>query len=105
MTTKGKYADGKKQIEKDKKSLQAFAVENLKGRMKKDVDHELYSYPGFVVMPNCPRPNSAVKPSNGVFKEDCENLEAFSKWWDKNVKRKAVVDQELFNYLVMRWVT
>ena len=102
--TRGKFAQAAKQLDKDRKSLQTFIEENVKSRMKREIDPELFStYPGFVVMPNCPRPDgSVVNPPTGVFKEDCENVEAFSKWWDKNVKRVTGFDQELFEYLVMR---
>ena len=54
--TKGKFALANKQLDKDKQSLHAFAVANLRGKKKKSVDEELYVYPGFVVMPNCARP-------------------------------------------------
>ena len=102
--TSGKFAQAAKQIEKDKKSLQAFIEENVQRRKKRKIDLELLStYPGFVVMPNCPCPDgSVVNPPTGVFKENCESVEAFSKWWDKNVKRVTGFDQELFEYLVMR---
>ena len=102
--TRGKFSQAAKQLDKDRQSLQAFIEENVKGRMKKEIDHELFStYPGFVVMPNCPCPDdSVVNPPTGVFKEDCENVEAFSKWWDEYVKRVTGFDQELFEYLVIR---
>ena len=102
--TRGKFSQAAKQLDKDRQSLQAFIEENVKGRMKKEIDHELFStYPGFVVMPNCPCPDdSVVNPPTGVFREDCENVEAFSKWWDEYVKRVTGFDQELFEYLVMR---
>ena len=102
--TRGKFAQAAKQLDKDRKSLQAFIEENVKGRMKRKIDPELFStYPGFVVMPNysC-SDGSVVNPSTGVFKGNCQNVEAFSKWWDKNVKRVTGFDQELFEYLVMR---
>ena len=73
LKTAGKYSKAQKQIEKDKKTLQAFVDENLKGKLKRDMDADIYKYPGFVVMPNCPLPN--VKPAIGVFKEDCKNVE------------------------------
>ena len=104
--TKGKYSKAEEQIKKDKKALQAFVNENLVGKFKRDMDAEIYRYPGFVVMPNCPRPNnSPVTPSIGVFQEDCEDVEAFSKWWNTKVaevKRDAKFDHKLFEYLVMR---
>ena len=106
MKTKGKYCKAEEQIEKDKMALQAFVNENLGGKFKRDIDAEIYKYPGFVVMPNCPCPNdSVVKPSNGVFREDCEIVKAFSKWWNTKVaevKRDAEFDHKLFEYLVMR---
>ena len=104
--TKEKYSKAEEQIKKDKKALQAFVNENLGGKFKRDMDAEIYRYPGFVVMPNCPRPNnSPVTPSIGVFQEDCEDVEAFSKWWNTKVaevKRDAKFDHKLFEYLVMR---
>ena len=106
MKTKGKYRKAEKQIEKDKKALLAFVNENLEE--KGDMDAEIYKYPGFVVMPNCPRPRpkkSPVTSSIGVFQEDCGNVEAFSEWWKTKVagvKRDAEFDHKLFEYLVMR---
>ena len=106
MKRKGKYLKAQEQIEKDKMALQAFVNENLGGKFKRDMDAEIYKYPGFVVMPNCPCPNdSVVKPSNGVFQEDCENVKAFSQWWNTKVagvKRDAEFDHKLFECLVMR---
>lgn len=106
MKTKGKYPKAKEQIEKDKMALQAFVNENLGGKFKRDMDAEIYKYPGFIVMPNCPRPKkSPVTPSIGVFQEDCGNVEAFSEWWNTKVakvKRDAEFDHKLFEYLVMR---
>ena len=106
MKTKGKYLKPKEQIEKDKMALQAFVNENLGGKFKRDIDAEIYKYPGFVVMPNCPRPKeSPVTPSIGVFQEDCGNVKAFSEWWNTKVagvKRDAEFDHKLFEYLVMR---
>ena len=100
--TKDKFLLAKKQLEKDKQALQAFADQYLTGNLKKCVDKELFSYPGFVVMPNCSRPaNSVHIPPNGIFKEDCETVEAFSAWWEKNIVHKTI-SQEVFNCLVMR---
>ena len=102
--TRGKFAQAAKQLDKDRKSLQTFIEENVKGRMKREIDPELFStYPGFVVMPNCPRPDgSVVNPPTGVFKENCESVEAFSMWWDENVKRQTDIHQTLFEVFVMR---
>ena len=106
MKRKGKYLKAQEQIEKDKMALQGFVNENLGGKFKRDMDAEIYKYPGFVVMPNCPCPkDSVVKPSIGVFQEDCENVKAFSEWWNTKVagvKRDAEFDHKLFEYLVMR---
>ena len=106
MKPKGKYPKAKEQIEKDKMALQAFVNENLGGKLKRDMDAEIYKYPGFVVMPNCSRSKkSLVTPSIGVFQEDCENVKAFSEWWNTKVagvKRDAEFDHELFECLVMR---
>lgn len=70
------------------------------------MDSEMYKFPGFVVMPNCPRPNgSVVKPTIGVFQEDCENVNAFSEWWNTKiagVERDTPFDQTLYEYFVMR---
>ncbi|XP_022793616.1 uncharacterized protein LOC111332523 [Stylophora pistillata] len=161
-TTKKTFSDGKKQLEKDGQSLQAFLGRDLQDRMTKHIiqeshthqgfvtpsgpsvgnppngedcenvkaffeaneqllqrrqrlqelvgnikaiNNEVHKFPGFVVMPNCPCPkDSATKPANGVFMENCENVEAFSAWWDQNVKRKMDVKQELFEILVERFV-
>ena len=103
-STSGKFSDAAKQITKDKQALEAFIVNNIQGKMKREIGHELFAiFPGFVVMPNCPRPDgSVVNPSTGVFKENCESVEAFSKWWDENVKRPTVIHQKLFEVFVMR---
>jgi len=103
--TRGKFGLANQQLDKDQQSLHAFAVEYLQGKLKRDVDKEVYLYPGFVVMPNCPRPTSPqFQYKNGIFKEDCETVEAFSKWWEKNIKRKMTIDQEVFDCLVMRFI-
>ena len=95
--TKGKFSLAQEQLKKDKQALRAFAGQYLTGKLKKCVDEELFSYPeGFVVMPNCPRPaNSVNVPSNGIFKEDCETVEAFSAWWEKNIVRHKTISQEV----------
>ncbi|PFX25254.1 hypothetical protein AWC38_SpisGene10130 [Stylophora pistillata] len=106
--TPGQYSKAKAQLQKDKQALQVFVDENLSGKIKRDMDSEIYRYPGFVVMPNCPCPNGSVaKPATGVFLEDCEDVNAFSKWWNTKVAgvgRDTPFDQKLFEYLVMRFV-
>ena len=100
--TKGKFALADKQLEKDKESLRAFATANLSGEKKRSLDKEVHVYPGFVVMPNCCRPNSEHTPSNGIFKEDCESVDRFANWWDTKILREDSISQEVFNCLVMR---
>ena len=106
MKTLGKFAKGKKQVEKDKMVLNAFVDEILGGRLRRDMSSEMYEYPGFVVMPNCPCPkNPALIPSIGVFQENCKNVNAFSEWWNSkitDVERDNHFHQELYEYLVIR---
>lgn len=99
-----RFSEGNKRMLKDQQSIRPFATEQLQGRSKKtDIDHELFTYPGFFVMPDCQRPDgSVVCPSNGVFQENCKSVEAFSEWWDANIVRETVIKPELFEYLVMR---
>ncbi|PFX20938.1 hypothetical protein AWC38_SpisGene14592 [Stylophora pistillata] len=48
-------------------------------------------------MPNCPHPNDPkVDTDVGVFKEDCTDVEAFSKWWERWVEMKCDFSQEFF---------
>lgn len=101
-TTTRKFREGNKQLKKDKMSMQIFA-ENLKSTLKKKVNYELFSCPGYVVMPNCQNPNSALI-SNGIFLEDCKDVQSFSSWWDNNILPKKSPDQELYNCLVKRFV-
>ncbi|KAL9970678.1 hypothetical protein ACROYT_G023089 [Oculina patagonica] len=101
------FAEAQKQIAKDQESLKICAQQGLKGKCKELTGKEVYSYPGFVVMPNCPKDHESVtRPSKGIFAEDCENVDAFSEWWDKNIMRNGntSVDQTVFNSLVMRFV-
>lgn len=96
-----RYAED--QLEKDKKVLKAFINENLPGNLREEMNAVLYKYPGFVVMPNCP--GGKPKQPNGVFQEDCKDVDAFIKWWNLNVaavKKGPPFSQELFKYLVMR---
>lgn len=101
---KKRFREAEEQLEKDKKALKAFINENLPSSRTKDMNFVLYKYPGFVVMPNCPSPESS-KPSNGVFKEDCKDVGAFSDWWKTKVaevKGDTQFDQTLFEHLVKR---
>lgn len=99
------FAAGQQQIMKDKLSLLSIATDKLKGKRKELVQNEVYSYPGYVVMPNFPKDHlSETTPPDGIFAEDCENVEAFAEWWDKNIRRNGNtnVDQDVFNLFVMR---
>ena len=100
-TRSQQFASAKKQLEKDKMSIQYFATEHLNGKLKKKVKDELISCPCYVVMPNCPRPSPA-HTSNGIFLEDCKDVQAFSSWWDNNILPKENLDQELYDCLVKR---
>lgn len=106
MKTVGKFAIGKKQIEKDKMALKWFVDEILCGRLRRDMSSEMFKYPGFVVMPNCPCPKDpALIPSIGVFQENCENVNAFSEWWNSkiaDVERDTPFYQEVYECLVIR---
>ena len=100
-----KFVEAYEQLLKDQEILRAFASEKLRHKMGKDINKELFRYPGFVVMPNCTCPvDSVAVPSNGIFKEDCENVEAFSKWWKRNItnKRTTTFNRDLFKFLVLR---
>lgn len=99
--TKPQFSSAIKQLEKDKQSLQFFAAQHVQGKLKGRLKGKLYSGAGYVVMPNCPRPKS-VHTDNGIFKEDCESVEAFARWWDDNIVQEEPLDQELYNALVMR---
>ena len=99
----GRFSEGNKRMVTDRKSIRSFATEQLQGKEKTDIDHELYTYPGFLVTPDCQRPDgSVVLPSNGVFKEECKSVVAFSEWWDANIVRETDIKPELFEKLVMR---
>ena len=109
------YAKAQKQIDKDRDAMK-FYLEEVgiqKNKISKTVVDKLFPrFPGFVVMPNCPRPNSyASTHADGIFQEDCANVEAFAHWWDRSIGRSdqsendAVEDkvkEELFNLLVTR---
>ena len=93
----------KLQLDKDQECLQVFCLKHLEtsAKKRKGKDH-LYHSLGFVVMPNCPRPD--WETNYGIFKEDCETVEAFTEWWENNVsvKLKEPIDKELYDCMVMR---
>lgn len=92
------FGEANSQLEKDKESLKCFARENLKKKMNKELHGEQHAY---VVMPELERGNSP-HGSKGIFKEDVEDVEAFSKWWEDNILPRPYPDQEVYNCLVLR---
>lgn len=101
------YAKAQKQIDKDRDAMK-FYLEEVgipKHEISKTVVDKLFSrFPGFVVMPNCPRPDSSVSThADGIFQEDCASVEAFAQWWDRSIARSDHGQkEELFNLLVTR---
>lgn len=96
------FKKGEEQIEKAKKAIESF----LKKRFgkSKEFNRILYSFPGFVVMPNCPRPNQ-YHGSNGIFKEDCKDINSFKAWWEKAIvqpTKPEPFDSELYEELVKK---
>lgn len=109
------YGKAQKQIDKDRDAMKVYFEEVRKRKTKitgQDVDKLFFRFPGFVVMPNCPRPaSSASTYADGIFQEDCVSVEAFSHWWNRSIgcseqgEKDAVenvVKEELFNVLVTR---
>lgn len=98
------FRAAQKQIDKDKESLNFFAKNRfVKGTCKRKLP--IFDYPGFVVMPNCRRPQpTSVPHDNGVFQEDCSNLESFRSWWDQNVVKDDKVEPEVYKELLVRYV-
>lgn len=98
------FGEANSQLEKDKKSIKYFAQENLKGELQKKMNKELHGEQhAYVVMPELERGNSP-HGSNGIFKEDCESVGAFSMWWKHNILPRTHPDQEVYDCLVMRFV-
>ena len=96
------FGEANSQLEKDKVSIKFFAKEKLNGELKKKMNKELHGEQhAYVVMPELERGNSP-HGSKGIFKEDCENVGAFSQWWDDNILPRTHPDQEVYNCLVMR---
>lgn len=104
------YNKAKKQLEKDRDSMKFFLEEVGIPKTKisqNSVDKLFSTFPGFVVMPNCPRPDSkAATYADCIFQEDCSNEEAFSEWWDTNIGTTSSgekrVTEDLYNLLVKR---
>ena len=95
------FASAKKQLKRDEGSLFYFTENWLTKDLKKKMKIERSHIHTYVVMPNC-RLGNSVHGSNGIFKENCENVEAFSKWWKENILPRTAPDQEVYNCLVMR---
>jgi len=109
------YGGAQEQIRKDRDAMKIYLKEvaTQKNKItKKDVDKLFSRFPGFVVMPNCPRPDSSASThADGIFQEDCVNVEEFSDWWDRSIRCSEqgendvvedVVKEELFIMLVKR---
>ena len=100
------YKEAEKQIRKDKLQLESFLKKMVKGNISSSKVAETFkNYPGFAVMPNCPRGESVCIRDNVLFQEDCSSLEAFSRWWDEKIGgaqvRHPPLDPTIFEYLVM----
>ena len=95
----------KEQLLKDQKSLSGFAANNFQGPLKKKMKDEAMSSGTYPVLPNF-IPGDSPHASSGIFKKDCESVQAFSLWWDKNIlprrKGSQALDQEVYENLVMR---
>lgn len=109
------YGMAEKQLDKDRGAMKFYLQEVGIPKAKistRDVDKLFSRFPGFVTIPNCPRPDSSASTyANGIFQEDCTSVEAFSHWWDRSIgsqehdENNAVNDavkEELFNLLVTR---
>ena len=115
VKTAKRYGEARKQIEKDRDAMKSYLQEVAIQKdtiTERDVDKLFSRFPGFVAMPNCPRPKSfASTHADGIFQEDCASVEAFARWWDKSIRRldqgendvvEDAVKEELFNLLVTR---
>ena len=97
--TAKRFREAQLQIEKDKDAIKIFLAN---AEFPKKDGHKVFSsYPGFVAMPNCPRPSSnASSYADGIFKEDLSSVEAFAQWWDNKIPSGEQLGQDLFNLLV-----
>ena len=100
------FKEAQLQIEKDKDAMKLFFVA---AKFPKKDGHKVFSrYPGFIAMPNCPRPSSVASSyADGIFKEELSSVEAFAEWWDSNIPTVKGLNpsdeqlgQDLFNLLV-----
>ena len=102
------YKEAEEQIYKDKVALENFFKRMVKGNIAaRKATEPFKNYPGFVVMPNCPRHQLSVCiQDNVICQEDCSSSEAFSSWWNEKIEsaEHPPHDQTVFEYLVMRQV-
>ncbi|CAH1224888.1 Hypp33 [Branchiostoma lanceolatum] len=66
------------------------------------VEEEMYKYPSFVVMPNCPR--NQAKGRIGCFREDIDSAEHFEEWWQKNMHRAEEFSQDMYELMAIWFV-
>ncbi|XP_066274653.1 uncharacterized protein [Branchiostoma lanceolatum] len=66
------------------------------------VEAEMNTYPGFVVMPNCPRDKAGGRP--GCFREDIDSAEHFEEWWQKNMHRAEEFSQDMYELMAIWFV-
>ena len=100
------HKEAAKQLQKDKLALQIRLEKAVEGKLSKRKVKELFtSFPAFVAMPNCPRPDELFAHDNALYQEDCSSLERFDEWWDKKVGTAThpVVSPEMYEYLVIRY--
>lgn len=97
------FRGAKKQLSKDECSLRGFAENNFKGTLQTKMKDEAAKSGKYPVFPNFIR-GASSHASGGIFKEDCGDVEAFSRWWDENIlpRRKESQDQEVYENLVMQ---
>ncbi|CAH1266185.1 DEDD [Branchiostoma lanceolatum] len=105
-TTARQYIAATKQIDKNLMSLNC-AVKRLSLKEdpradEKKIEEEMMKYPGFVVMPNCSRQVAGNR--KGCFKEDIQTVNAFQKWWDKNILREGEMTQAMYELMAIRFV-
>lgn len=102
------HNEAAKQLLKDKLALQIRLEKAVEGKFSKRMVKELFtSFPAFVAMPNCPRPDGLIAHDNALYQEDCSSLEGFDEWWEKKVgtARHSVVSSEMYECLVIRYAT
>lgn len=104
IRTRRVYGVAQVQLDKDKQGIASFLKRRLSEKKpKKGAADLMLGHHGFVVMPNCPK----QADKTGLFKEDCEDVDAFSSWWETNVKGvtpTADFTPEIYEQLVRRFV-